>query len=76
MLDKVYIFTTQELNLSYKHFDCINPFRTSVAFHMETRHLIRFANQMTSFYMKYNTELKWVKPMSLLNVQMFRTLGL
>ena len=30
------------------------------AFHIETCHLICDANQMTSFYKKYNTGLKWV----------------
>ena len=38
-----------------------NPFQPSVAFHIETSHLICCANQMTGFYMKRNTGLKWVK---------------
>ena len=37
-----------------------NPFQTSVAFHMETSRLTCIANQMTGFYMKCITELKWV----------------
>ena len=32
----------------------------SVAFHIETSHLIFLPNQMTGFYMKCNTGLKWV----------------
>ena len=43
---------------------CINPFLTyfslSVAFHIETSHLICIANQMTDFNMKCITGLKWV----------------
>ena len=37
-----------------------NPFQCSDAFHIETSHLNCSANQMTGFYMKYNTELKWI----------------
>ena len=36
----------------------INLFQLSVAFHIETRHLICFANQMTGFYMKSNKVAK------------------
>ena len=36
----------------------LNAFYFSVAFHVETNHLICGANQMTGFYMKCNTELK------------------
>ena len=39
----------------------VNIFQPSIAFHIETSHLICSANQMTGFYMKCNTELKWVK---------------
>ena len=38
----------------------INPFQPSDAFHIDTSHLICTLNQMTGFYMKYNTGLKWV----------------
>ena len=38
----------------------INPFQPSVAFHTETIHLIRRANQRTGFFMKCNTGLKRV----------------
>ena len=41
-------------------FKCIAPFQHSVGFHTETSHLICSANQMIGFYMKCNTELKWV----------------
>ena len=36
-------------------------FRPSVVFHIETSHLFCSAKQMTGFYMKRNTGLKWVK---------------
>ena len=40
----------------------INPFKPSVAFHIETSHLIYSANhdQMTGSYMKHNIELRLV----------------
>ena len=39
----------------------INPFKPSVALHIETSHQsICNGNQMTDFYMKCNTELKWL----------------
>ena len=37
---------------------------TSVAFHVETSHLICTSNQMTGFYMKCNTRLKWIKQLN------------
>ena len=37
-----------------------NPAQSSVAFHIETSHLIYTANQVTGFYMKCNSGLKWV----------------
>ena len=39
----------------------INPYQPSVAFYVETRHLFWSATEMTGFYMKRNTELKWVR---------------
>ena len=36
----------------------INLFHPSVAFHIETNHLICTANQITVFYLKCNTSLK------------------
>ena len=38
----------------------VSPFQPSVAFHLEISHLICTANQVTGFYMKCNTGLKWV----------------
>ena len=38
----------------------INPFQPSVAINIETSQLICTANQMTGFYIKCNTGLKWV----------------
>ena len=37
-----------------------NPSQASVVFHTETSYLIYTANQMTGFYMKCNSGLKWV----------------
>ena len=39
-----------------KHF---NPIQPSVAFHIETSHLICGVNQTTGFHLKCNTGLKW-----------------
>ena len=46
---------------SSQHF-CFHKssFHPSVAFHVETSHLICLVNQMTDFYMRYNTGLMWV----------------
>ena len=38
----------------------INTIMSSVAFHIETSNLICSANQITGFYIKCNTGLKWV----------------
>ena len=38
-----------------------DPFLPSFAFHLEASHLICSVNQMIGFYMKSNTEMKWVK---------------
>ena len=37
----------------------IKPLQRSFVFHIETSHLVRYVNEMTSFYIKCNTELKW-----------------
>ena len=39
----------------------LNSFQPSIAFHIETSHLICNANPITSFYMKWNTGLIWFK---------------
>ena len=39
----------------------INPFQPNVVFLIETNHLFCSAKQMTGFYKKCNTGLKWVK---------------
>ena len=36
-------------------------FQPIMIFHVETSHLFCPANEMTGFYMEYNTWLKWVK---------------
>ena len=58
---------TDQKNSEYGHFlrsdvflEQMNPFYLSVAFHIEIGHLICCANQMTDYYMKYNTGLIWV----------------
>ena len=38
----------------------VNPFLLNMAFHIETSQLICSANQITGFYMKCKTRLKWV----------------
>ena len=40
------------------HSEMVQP---SISFHIETSQLFCRAKQMTSFYMKRNTRLKWVK---------------
>ena len=52
------IMTTQNLHVLIKWMR--NPFQHCVACHIETSHLICSANQMTGFYIKYNTGIKWV----------------
>ena len=39
-------------------------FQPNVAFHTETNHLLCKANQITGFYMKRKTGLKWVHPLN------------
>ena len=51
--------TLQYMASRYNH---ICPFQAGVAFHMETSHSICSVNQITSFYLKCSTGLKWVKP--------------
>ena len=41
--------------------DLLNQFHSSVAFHIETSHLICTVNQMSGWYMKCKIGLKWVK---------------
>ena len=39
----------------------VNSFQPGLEFHIETSHLICCASEMTSFYMKCHTRLKWIK---------------
>ena len=56
----------------YQYLTCqINPFQLTVAFHIQTSHLICSVNQVTCFNMKCNTWLRQVKIFSWI---MFRTL--
>ena len=59
------------INYSYKHFLmfdrvlnaflllAFNQFQLNVAFHIDISHLFCSAKQLTGFYMKRNTGLKW-----------------
>ena len=38
----------------------VNPLQPSGAFYIKTSHLICCPNEMTGFYMKRNTWLKWI----------------
>ena len=44
----------------------VNPFQPSVMFHIETSHLFCRAKQMSGFYMKRNTGLKWADVIKML----------
>ena len=46
--------------------ELFNPFQPSAAFHIEISHLFGSAKQMTGFYVKPNTGLKWVENMDFL----------
>ena len=48
-------------NLRMDVWEGLNPFQPSVVFHIETSHLFCCAKQMTGFYMKRSTRLKWIK---------------
>ena len=58
-LQKITPYKGEETSLTQSYF---NPFQRSVAFLVETSHLICCVNQMTSFNMKLYTGLKRVKP--------------
>ena len=47
-----------------KAWNFITPFQPSVAIDIENSHMICVANQMTGFYLEYNTVPKWVKQKS------------
>ena len=42
-------------------FESFNLFQSSLAFHIETNHLLCSSNQVAGFLMKCYTLLKWVK---------------
>ena len=53
--------TSDPVNLNaFQYSTLFNPFQPSVLFHVETSHLLCIAKQMTGFYMKCSTRLKWV----------------
>ena len=51
---------THHILLTSQQNKLINPFKASVAFHIENSNLISLQIKMTVFYMKCNTGLKWV----------------
>ena len=53
-----------------KIFVGVNSFQSSITFHIETSLLIYSTNQMSGFYMKCNTRLKWVKVRAMEDVQL------
>ena len=57
-LRKVNIHETKLIYMKNNVGNILNPFQPSVAFLIETSHLICFANQMTGFKMKCNTGKK------------------
>ena len=46
----------------------LNPFQPRVSFHIETSHLFCRPKQMTAFYVKRNTGLKWVNVQNMFKV--------
>ena len=54
-----------ECNMAYGTFQLykqlFNPFKPNVAFYIETSHFYCDSNQITGFYIKCITGLKWVK---------------
>ena len=54
---------SSNFSLNFEHVVAlyINIFQSIDVFHIETSHLICSPNQMTSFYIKCNTELKLIK---------------
>ena len=59
MVLKTYLILLLHVNRVLRK--AVNHFQPSVAFHIDPSHLICVANQMTGFYMKCSTGLKWVK---------------
>ena len=60
--EKLTMFIVSNEHIRMKPFDVVYVFLThfSVAIHIETSNLFCRAKQMTGFYMKGNTELKWL----------------
>ena len=53
--------TIDRVNLNVFQYSAVfNPFQSSVLFHIETSDIFCIAKQMTGFYMKCSTRLKWV----------------
>ena len=56
----LYYWISRVIYLLAMDLKSVNKFQTSVALRTETSHLICIANQMTGFYIKCNTDLRWV----------------
>ena len=56
----LYYWISRVIYLLAMDLKSVNKFQTSVALRIETSHLICIANQMTGFYIKCNTDLRWV----------------
>ena len=59
LLNRVNISCNYNISHEDKRFHCF--ISANIAFYIETNHLISTINQITGFYMKYNTGQKWLK---------------
>ena len=59
LLNRVKISCNYNISHEDKRFHCF--ISANIAFYIETNHLISTINQITGFYMKYNTGQKWLK---------------
>ena len=58
--EKIYLQELLKTEICLK-LHMLNSFQPSVAFQMETSHLVCEAKQVTGFYIKRSTNLKWLK---------------
>ena len=65
-INSLYILEFYSLQHEYRYYPFFNSIKPSVAFHIETNHLPGIANQMIGFYMKRNTGLKWITPLTII----------
>ena len=67
--DAVFIYEDLCSQISTLYQCTFNPFQSSVAFHIETTHMICRVKLMIGFYMKGHNGLKWVKCVPKINVK-------